>query len=616
MAHVFDEAEYADPPCTGLETQDPDGTWHAATAHTHAARGNVVLWYGGGTCEGLGGGYRWGAGVDAGSQAGNGSGPAPRLLDGDGDVVPTRWACRGVRAQPRGSAAGAPPVRPRHAAAGGQPAGAGHQPRPRPALVMPFGEVLAAARSLGLATQQEWHAWAKGTARPAAVPHNPQHVYRDGGWQGWGHWLGTEPAPTEAAQFLPFGEALAAARALRLANMREWTAWCKEGARPPNVPSHPNRTYKDGGWQGWGHWLGTGNTKNGKEQILPFDEAVAVVWSLGLASQKEWWLWCKEGRRPPNVPSHPDRVYKDGGWQGWGHWLGTSNQRNRPNVPFLPFDEALAVALSLNLASSKEWKAWCREGRRPPNIPSDPSTVYKDGGWQGWGHWLGTGNLPFKEALVFARSLKMHSRQAWQSWSAKGLRPVNVPACPCQVYKNSGWQGWGHWLGTGTAKRGPEQFLPFAEALAMARSLKLPGHKQWKLWSKSGARPGGMPSAPERTYRLDGWEGFGHWLGTGNRLHQVKAFLPFQEALVLARSLHLDSPASWSARSRKEFLRARNVPVDPSRSYVTCRTRAGLPLAALEAMGVTGLERLLFLVASNGARLVVHVRPRTDGLKL
>jgi len=222
--------------------------------------------------------------------------------------------------------------------------------------------------------------------------------------------------------------------------------------------------------------------------------------------------------------------------------------------------------------------------------------VYKDGGWQGWGHWLGTGNLPFKEALVFARSLKMHSRQAWQSWSAKGLRPVNVPACPCQVYKNSGWQGWGHWLGTGTAKRGPEQFLPFTEALAMARSLKLPGQKQWKLWSKSGARPAGMPSAPDRTYRLDGWEGFGHWLGTGNRLHQVKAFLPFQEALVLARSLHLDSPASWSARSRKEFLRARNVPVDPSRSYVTCRTRAarGLPLAALEAMGELAGKPLVF----------------------
>ena len=60
-APVFIEAEYADPPCTGLETREADGTWLGATAYTHATRGNVVLWYGA-TYEGLGGGYRWCAG--------------------------------------------------------------------------------------------------------------------------------------------------------------------------------------------------------------------------------------------------------------------------------------------------------------------------------------------------------------------------------------------------------------------------------------------------------------------------------------------------------------------------------------------------------------------------
>ena len=57
---------------------------------------------------------------------------------------------------------------------------------------------------------------------------------------------------------------------------------------------------------------------------LPFDEALAVAQSLGLANMREWGVWCKEGMRPPKVPSHPDRTYKDGGWQGWVHWLGSS----------------------------------------------------------------------------------------------------------------------------------------------------------------------------------------------------------------------------------------------------------------------------------------------------
>jgi len=31
--------------------------------------------------------------------------------------------------------------------------------------------------------------------------------------------------------------------------------------RPANVPSNPNRTYEHEGWESWGDFLGTGNTK-------------------------------------------------------------------------------------------------------------------------------------------------------------------------------------------------------------------------------------------------------------------------------------------------------------------------------------------------------------------
>ena len=108
--------------------------------------------------------------------------------------------------------------------------------------------------------------------------------------------------------------------------------------------------------------------------------------SFWLASQFEWKAWCKNGMRPPNVPSHPDRTYKHDGWQGWGHWLGTGNTRN--TTQFLPFDEALAVAQSLGLASNAEWRAWCKHGMRPANVPSDPHKVYVHDGWLGYEHWL------------------------------------------------------------------------------------------------------------------------------------------------------------------------------------------------------------------------------------
>ena len=152
-------------------------------------------------------------------------------------------------------------------------------------------------------------------------------------------------------------------------------------------------------------------------KFLPFEKALVVARSLDLANRFEWQQWCKEGMRPPNVPYHPNDVYKDHGWQGWGHWLGSSNLQTKL---FLPFAESLAVARSLNLASSTEWHVWSKEGRRPANMPSDPPKVYKDHGWQGWGHWLGTGNqhtkafLHFGEALAVARSLGLTSQVEWQ----------------------------------------------------------------------------------------------------------------------------------------------------------------------------------------------------------
>jgi len=96
---------------------------------------------------------------------------------------------------------------------------------------------------------------------------------------------------------------------------------------PPNVPSDPLKVYKDGGWQGWGHWLGTGNqsTRAKREQFLPFDEALRVARQLRLVSQKEWYLWCRSGARPANVPACPDKVYVHDGWMGWVHWLYRAN---------------------------------------------------------------------------------------------------------------------------------------------------------------------------------------------------------------------------------------------------------------------------------------------------
>jgi hypothetical protein len=390
---------------------------------------------------------------------------------------------------------------------------------------LPFDKALHFVRSLGLVSSTEWRIWYKSDTRPSNVPTKPEMVYKNNGWKGYGHWLGTGNNSDGKKQFLSFKEALAVARSFGLTSRKAWTVWCKEGNRPNNVPACPDSAYRDAGWQDWGHWLGTGNIKSGMEQRLPFGEALAVARSLRLASSAEWYVWCKEGNRSPNVPSTPHIVYKHKGWQGWGHWLGTGNVRGSlPKKHFLPFDEAILVTQSLGLANSKEWHEWGKEGMRPANLPGGPDRIYKHKGWQGWAHWLGTGNvrgslpkkhfLPFDEAILVTQSLGLANSKEWYKWGKEGMRPANLPGGPDRTYKHKGWQGWGHWLGTGNQHSQKTIFLPFVDALLIARSLGLASQKDWYAWSKSGGRPVNVPSAPNATYKNKGWKNWQHWLGT------------------------------------------------------------------------------------------------------
>ena len=190
---------------------------------------------------------------------------------------------------------------------------------------------------------------------------------------------------------------------------------------PPNVPRRPDLTYKGGGWQGWVHWLGTGNRVGGEKNFLPFDEALSAARSLGLASQKEWEEWCKERTRPPNVPSHPEKTYKDGGWQGWGHWLGTGKQSSKAKKEqFLPHDEALRVARSLRLVNEKEWRLWCNSGARPANVPSRPDKVYVHDGWMGWERFLHHANLDAAPAPAPARTASKRAASDHAGTPGKG----------------------------------------------------------------------------------------------------------------------------------------------------------------------------------------------------
>ena len=155
------------------------------------------------------------------------------------------------------------------------------------------------------------------------------------------------------------------------------------------MPSTPDHVYTHAGWQGYGHWPGTGNQVGGKLDFLPFKKSVLYARALNLKGVKDWEAWRKTGKRPDNVPSAPDQVYKHDGWRRYGHWLGTGAVATK-DQQFLPFKKALLHARSLKLKSLEEW---CKIGVREASMPANPDQTYTHEGWQGYGHWLGTADV-------------------------------------------------------------------------------------------------------------------------------------------------------------------------------------------------------------------------------
>ena len=93
---------------------------------------------------------------------------------------------------------------------------------------------------------------------------------------------------------------------------------------------------------------------------------------------------------------------------------------------YRPFPEAMTYIRGLKLQGTVAWVTWCKSGQRPPDIPANPQITYKDSGWQGMRHWLGTETSVgpyrkrfrlFKDAVEYAHSLK--------------LRNDTVRACVC-----------------------------------------------------------------------------------------------------------------------------------------------------------------------------------------
>jgi superfamily II DNA or RNA helicase len=253
-----------------------------------------------------------------------------------------------------------------------------------------FKKARAHVRRLGLKSHADWIKYCASGKKPRDIPAGPQFIYADAGWAGMGDWLGTGTIATRLRQYRSFKEARAFARSLGLKSSTAWFDYCRSGAKPPDIPYSPRLTYAKAGWAGYGDWLGTGRAAPGT--FRSFKLARNYVHRLGLKSKTQWEEYCASGKKPGDIPAAPQAVYAEAGWAGYGDWLKTGTVATHLRQ-YKSFKEARAYVHGLGLKSYAQWRAYCKSGKKPDDIPAHADRTYADAGWAGMSDWLGTGSV-------------------------------------------------------------------------------------------------------------------------------------------------------------------------------------------------------------------------------
>ena len=239
-----------------------------------------------------------------------------------------------------------------------------------------------------------------------------------------------------------------------------------------------------------------------------------------------------------------------------------------------PFNEARKFVHSLGLESVEQWRIYINGETKPADIPNAPDRVYLNDGWSGYGDWLGTGviasqnmeYLPFADARLFIRNLKLENSSQWRDYCLSGDKPSNIPAAPERTYANDGWCGYGDWLGTGIIAAHLRAYLPFFEARDIVSKLNLKDTEAWRAYTKSGSKRADIPANPEIVYKDDGWGGYHYWLGKTERSNNISAYRSFSEARNFSHSLKLPSKAKWVEFSKTDKFPL-NIPEKPENLY-------------------------------------------------
>ena len=255
--------------------------------------------------------------------------------------------------------------------------------------------------------------------------------------------------------WMSFEEAREYVRSLNLKSQKDYQKFIKSNPTPNDFPKKIDRVYKKTGWLSWGDFLGYSKGWNGKYR--DFKEARKFVRSIGVKSHSEWKKFCDSGKKPIDIPFSGYITYKNKGWINAADYFG--HNRTPPQFrKYKSYKNAKAFVKKLNLKTQKEWQEYAVSGKRPDDIPSNPSNKYKKTGeWKGYGDWIGSDHISsktrsearwsFEKARKHVRRMNFKSLVEYRSYVLSEDGPLGLPVNLHRAYKGKGWKGSDDFLG-------------------------------------------------------------------------------------------------------------------------------------------------------------------------
>ena len=223
---------------------------------------------------------------------------------------------------------------------------------------------------------------------------------------------------------------------------------------------------------------------------------------------------------------------------------------------WLPFTEARMLVRALKLESRTEWNLVAFKHKSlPVGVPTNPHRTYRYQGWISMNDWLGISKyefVSFAKAKIYARSLGCERSTDWFRID----HPSEIPNNPAAYYKEKGWRGWRDFIGL------PEYYtkrklLSYQAAKRFLKPLEIKNIEDYQ----SAKLPDELPRTPDIAYKGKGWVSWYDYLGKAT----PAPFISFDKAVAIVRQLNIKSNKEW-----REYVKTNQldgIPKSPDRFY-------------------------------------------------